>query len=169
MTRVFVSHSNRDREWVQQHVVDPLRAAGHQPFFSDDDIAIGEDWGERIEKELSGAEALVVVVSPRVLAHRRWVRAEVNWWTENRADDKLIPIVVDGCKPSQLHLLLDAFQYVDFSDPAVWPQRTIALVTALGIVAETPKPTLERPHNLSRLPVSDDVNEAFSNLTVYCS
>ncbi|MGH3832320.1 MAG: toll/interleukin-1 receptor domain-containing protein, partial [Pseudonocardiaceae bacterium] len=56
-----------------------LRAAGHEPFLAHDlraGIGVGEDWEQRLYRELSEVDAVIGVVTSSFLASN-WCSAEL--------------------------------------------------------------------------------------------
>jgi hypothetical protein len=69
-TRVFVSYSHIDREWMdrlQMHLA-VLERRGLVDVWSDRRIEVGAGWEEEIEAALTGARVAVLLVSPAYLA-----------------------------------------------------------------------------------------------------
>lgn len=69
-TRVFVSYSHDDRDWVarfSEHTA-VLERRGLVEVWSDRRIGVGEQWEAEIEKALSSAKVAVLMVSPAFLA-----------------------------------------------------------------------------------------------------
>ena len=61
VARIFVSYATPDRS-VADEVVSWLRAAGHEPFLAHDlrdGISVGEDWKQRLYRELREVDAVV--------------------------------------------------------------------------------------------------------------
>jgi Leucine-rich repeat (LRR) protein len=55
------------------------------------------------------------------------VKAEVNWALSNRPGH-VVPVLIDGCHPENLHLLLTQIQFIDFSnDPIHAPKKLLSL------------------------------------------
>ena len=128
MARVFVSHSNKDRDWVRQHVVAALCTAGHEPFFGDDCIKSGDNFIRRITAELKRSDTFVVVASARAIGSD-WVSTEVEIWFREHPGDDPMPVLMEPCEPYHVHPRLVYCQAVDLSDPATRRQRLQKLVT----------------------------------------
>jgi hypothetical protein len=67
---VFVSYSHRDRDWLERlkiHLTPYLHGEGLH-LWDDSRIAAGATWAQEIERELDGARAAVLLVSPDFLA-----------------------------------------------------------------------------------------------------
>ena len=78
MARIFVSYATSDRA-IAAEVSSWLRAAGHQPFLDDDlrdGINVGEDWKQRLYRELREVDAVIGVVTSAFVASN-WCSAEL--------------------------------------------------------------------------------------------
>ncbi len=78
MARIFISYATPDRP-VADEVSSWLRVAGHEPFLDDDrrdGISVGEDWEQRLYRELRRADAVVAVVTSSFVASK-WCFAEL--------------------------------------------------------------------------------------------
>jgi hypothetical protein len=62
--RVFISYriQEPDRSLAQEFY-ESLQAAGHQPFMAGESIGVGENWAERIDRELQEADYLLLFLS----------------------------------------------------------------------------------------------------------
>lgn len=109
---VFVSHSSRDRRFIEQEVTPLLRRHGLQPWYSHQEIKTADEWERRVLRGLAECDWFVVALSPRAVASD-WVRREVSWAIGNRAG-RLIPILFRTCDVEALHPRLQAIQNVDY-------------------------------------------------------
>ena len=130
MAYVFVSHANEDREWVRQHVVGPLRAAGHTPFFSDESLKVGANFLREITKELVKSEKLLVVVSSRS-ANSEWVPTEVEIWFRKHGGNNPIPVLMESIEACDVHPRLVYCQSIDLSNPTLREQHIRRLLNEL--------------------------------------
>ncbi|MGH3829827.1 MAG: toll/interleukin-1 receptor domain-containing protein, partial [Pseudonocardiaceae bacterium] len=65
MAHIFISYATSDRS-VAEEVLTWLRAAGHEAFLDDDlrnGISVGEDWKQRLYRELREVDAVIGVVT----------------------------------------------------------------------------------------------------------
>ena len=74
MTRVFISHSSRDRDSALR-LSAALRDAGFDPWVDVEQLRAGDDWIQQIESAIESCEALVVALTPDALTSK-WVRRE---------------------------------------------------------------------------------------------
>jgi class 3 adenylate cyclase len=131
-TRVFVSHSSRDREFVERELVGPLPGYGIGTWYSRDDIRGGEAWVDSIHKGLDACEWVVVVVS-RNSAAGDWVREEVKIAAAyTRLHGKIIPVLLDDTRLEEVHPHLHHLQALDAREPPPVAGRLRDLVTGKG-------------------------------------
>jgi adenylate cyclase len=112
--RVFVSHSHKDRAWVERELVAALAALGVDTWYSRSDIEGGESWVRAITSGFEASDWVVVVISANA-AESRWVREEVEMAAaRNKFKGRIIPVMtdetaLDAVSPFLLHLhALDA-------------------------------------------------------------
>ncbi|MGH3720886.1 MAG: toll/interleukin-1 receptor domain-containing protein [Pseudonocardiaceae bacterium] len=70
MARVFISYATLDRV-IADEVSGWLRAAGHEPFLAHglrDGIGVGEEWKQRLYRELREVDAVIGVVTSSFVA-----------------------------------------------------------------------------------------------------
>ena len=72
---VFISHSGTDT-WVAQQIAREIEACGAAPFLDEANIAVGDDFEDRILEALEDAQELVVLLTPWALS-RPYVWAEI--------------------------------------------------------------------------------------------
>ena len=93
MAKVFISYSSADREKVAR-LAAALAKHGHEVWW-DHNLMPGEDYAEKIELALKGADATVVCWSESAAASD-WVRSEAD---DARARGRLIPVRLDKTMP----------------------------------------------------------------------
>jgi hypothetical protein len=130
MPQVFVSHSARDREFVEREIIAPLRQNGVVTWYSEDNIATAAEWEERIRQGLKGCEWFLVAVSMNAVKSE-WVQVEVDWAVDNRPG-KLIPVMIETCDIDDLHLKLRRLQYIDFRKDIPRAQDKLLAIWGLG-------------------------------------
>ncbi|MCI0560909.1 MAG: toll/interleukin-1 receptor domain-containing protein [Nitrososphaera sp.] len=72
---VFISHSSIDT-WVVKQIAREIESCGAMPFLDEENIAVGEDFEERILDALDQARELLVLITPWSL-DRLYVWAEI--------------------------------------------------------------------------------------------
>jgi hypothetical protein len=110
VARIFVSYATPDRP-VADEVVSWLRAAGHEPFLAHDlrdGISVGEDWKQRLYRELREVDAVVGVVTSSFVASN-WCSVEVG--IADALGCRLMPLRVEA---GVVHPLMRDLQYVDY-------------------------------------------------------
>jgi len=78
VARVFISHATPDRV-IAEEVLGWLLAAGHESFLAHDDregVSGGEDWKQRLYRELREVDAVIGVVTRSFLSSE-WCFAEL--------------------------------------------------------------------------------------------
>jgi len=123
MLAVFISHSSADRQAVEKSIVTLLTSHGIRVWYCKEDIATGAEWEKAIREGLESCDWFLVVVSPRAI-DSEWVRCEVDWGIENRRGH-FVPVLMEPCDPSRLHLKLRMMQFIDFSDASTFKERLL--------------------------------------------
>lgn len=92
---VFISHS-RDRK-VSEILGDMLRSQGLS-VWSDRDLQPGENWNRAIDKAISQARILLLIVEPNSspLQENEWASALAKSWTD---DKTIVPVLIEGAHP----------------------------------------------------------------------
>lgn len=112
MPCVFISHASSDREAVEREIISPLRAHGLDAWYSTHDIQTAYEWERQIYNGLMKCDWFLVALSPRAV-NSEWVKFEVHWAFRERKD-KIIPVMLETCKPDKLHIGLPLIQHIDF-------------------------------------------------------
>jgi hypothetical protein len=112
--KVFVSHSAKDKAFVEEHIVDFLKRNGVPTWYSTDDIASASEWERMTRQAMKECDWFLVVLTPNSVASQ-WVRAEVHWAMEYRVD-RIIPVLSEECDWQDLHLMMRTLQLVVLAD-----------------------------------------------------
>ncbi len=124
VAHIFISYATPDRA-IADEVSGWLRAAGHEPFLDHDlrnGISPGEDWKQRLYRELRQVDAVIGVVTKSFVASE-WCFAELG--IADARGCRLIPLRAEA---GVVHPLMQDLQYVDYhADPQ--QARTRALQT----------------------------------------
>jgi hypothetical protein len=135
MPQVFISHSSRDRSFVEGEILPLLKRRGIATWYSEADIRTAEQWEKSIRQGLEGSDWFLVVMSSHS-ADSRWVKREVGWAMEERAD-RIIPVLIEECDMNRWHLGFRQVQYVDFrQDREAARQRLLAVWDGKGPCCE---------------------------------
>ncbi len=128
MARIFISYASPDRP-VAEEVSGWLRAAGHAPFLDDDlrdGVGVGEDWEQRLYRELREVDAVIGVVTSSFVASN-WCSAEVG--IAGALGCRLMPLRVEA---GVVHPLMPRLQYADYqADPRQARDRVLQAVRLL--------------------------------------
>lgn len=64
--RVFISYRSQDPDLsLAQHFYEAIKAAGHQAFMAGESIRLGQNWPQRIDKELELCDYFLLLLSPQ--------------------------------------------------------------------------------------------------------
>ena len=110
MARVFLSHASADLGAALE-IGEWLRADGHDVFLDRDlaeGIQVGQDWKQRLYKELRVADAVVCVVTKAYVASN-WCAAEVG--IADSLGCLLLPLRAEA---RVVHPLMERLQYADY-------------------------------------------------------
>src|SRR5208283_4187886 len=110
---VFISHSTKDREWVETKVVKFLKASNIKTWYSTEQIMSASQWEREILKGMEASDWFTLVVSPAA-AESEWVKDELFWAMEYRPA-RIIPIIKEHCDLYRFHLRLPRIEHVDFT------------------------------------------------------
>lgn len=172
MTTVFVSHATVDRPFVEGHLIPFLQSHGLRTWYSKDTINTGAEWESAIRSGLQSSDWFLVVVSRNSIGSE-WVRCEVDWALENRST-RLIPLLIETVKASELHLRLRLIQSICWNES---PDAKENLLSIWGIRSSsrdsgsaTPSPELKfddylyaRPKNWYCIFCGWKSNESFND------
>jgi serine/threonine protein kinase len=120
--RAFISHSAKDREFVEYQIISFLERHGVKTWYSKVNIETASEWQRSILKGLESCEWFILVMSPGA-ALSEWVKDEVYWAIENRFR-RIIPIMIDECDPRIFHIRIARIQHIDFRSDIenAWPK-----------------------------------------------
>jgi hypothetical protein len=128
VAHIFISYATPDRP-VADEVSSWLRAAGHGAFLDDDlrdGISVGEDWEQRLYRELRRADAVLGVVTSSFVASN-WCSAELG--IAGALGCRLMPLRVEA---GVVHPLMRRLQYADYgADPQQARDRVLQAVRLL--------------------------------------
>ena len=123
MTRVFISHATKDRDFVEKEIISLLQRHGIQTWYSKDDIHTAAHWEQTIRLGLESCDWFLVVLTPRSVTSQ-WVQAEVHWAFEERKD-RFVPVLAEDCEWRKIHLMMRTIQFVDFRQVCSEAQRRL--------------------------------------------
>ena len=109
---VFVSHSSKDRQIVNQ-ITEQLKRFGMGTWCSNEDIPAGEKYAEKILDGLMASDWVLVIVSIDS-GRSDWVRAEVKAaMADPRFRNRILPLAVDGSSAAPINPDLADLQTID--------------------------------------------------------
>lgn len=89
---VFLSYAREDKRSAQ-HLAEALRGESLD-VWTDESIAVGENWRAQMADALGQADAMVVLLTPQSVASE-WVRRDVAYaLSSRRFENRLIPVVI---------------------------------------------------------------------------
>jgi hypothetical protein len=93
MSDIFISYAREDKPWARR-LAEALEGRGWQVWW-DVEIPPGETWDEVIERELTVAQAVIVLWS-QASVKKRWVKTEASLALDA---NKLLPVLIDSALP----------------------------------------------------------------------
>jgi len=172
--KVFISHSHKDKEFVT-----PLRYSlnqlGIETWVDDFNLQSGDNIIAKIEKGLSEATHLIVVLSSSYV-ESKWTRTELNSFLSDkgfRLERRIIPILIEQC---EIPILLSDIMYYDFTKDRDYTRLIKELQRVFGqdkkVIQDssTKKEIVENSKEISRKhQISKIANELKNgNLTLMC-
>lgn len=126
MAKIFISYSRPDREFAAR-LSERLKAIGYSVFY-DFELLSGDAWDRRIEAELAGSSAVVVLWSD-VSVERTWVRNEARYALNNSI---LFPATIRKCEiPLEFnHIQSEDLTGWNVSDEPTGLNRLIAAINS---------------------------------------
>src|SRR5205085_5337288 len=130
MSRVFISHSQIDREFVEREIIAPLNEHGIETWYAKDDVEGGTVWEQQIRTALATCDWFLVVVTPAAVASER-VWAEVDLALE-KLKDRVVSVLCGEHTAEVLPFKLRDIQHYDFSRDIEIERKN--LLRKLGVV-----------------------------------
>ncbi|HEU5286361.1 MAG TPA: TIR domain-containing protein [Sphingomicrobium sp.] len=134
MSRVFVSYSRQDAPRAKA-LAKALQAAGHEVWW-DSHIRGGSRFGAEIAEALKNAEVVVVLWS-RSSIDSAWVNDEA---AEGRDTGRLVPILIDDCKPPLGFRQFQAIDLRDWTGRRTLPHHVLDAISAKTADGPLPAP-----------------------------
>jgi RNA polymerase sigma factor (sigma-70 family) len=95
--RVFISYGTADASHVAEWLHQGLARMGYRVWRDKNQLRDGEDWSERIERELTAADAVVALLSPHAVRSGGECRNEIGIAKDR--GKKIVPVMVRRCEP----------------------------------------------------------------------
>jgi len=122
-------------EQVLQLLEEELRRSGY-PVFVDRHLQVGMEWAREIERRVSNAYAVIVLLSAlsinsEMLAHEVQIAHET---AQKTGKPRILPVRVnfDGALPSPLAAILDGIQYTQWNGPQDSPSLVAEITESLA-------------------------------------
>ena len=133
MPQIFISYSQKDREFVRQLDIDLSERLPNAEVFYDMLIPAGESWAEAVTAQIEQADIVLAVLSPDYL-NSVWATQELNVALERRlhANARIIPLLLRPCNPTGF---LSMVTWVDFTED--YEEALARLIW--GITGERPR------------------------------
>lgn len=130
--KAFLSYAKEDQNRAQEYY-DLLLQEGVIPWMDVKCILPGQNWEMEVDKAISDANIIILLLSKQSVNKRGFVQREVNDAIERLrykqpTDIYIIPLLLEQCDvPSYIATRL---QYVDLSSPGAWDQVRASLILA---------------------------------------
>lgn len=122
--RVFISHSTKDKEFVQQ-LSEAMEEAGATPYLLEDEGKPGTNWVQRMQKAIKECECVITLLT-RNGSRSPWVNQELGF--ASAYGKPIIPVVESNVNPGPL-LAGKMYIRLDRRSPATAISR---IVSAIG-------------------------------------
>src|SRR5678816_3623300 len=109
LPKIFFSYARADSQFVLE-LANDLRSAGVNIWIDQQDILPGERWDNAIQKALTTAPCLLVVLSPASVASQS-VMDEVAYALQ--FNKRVVPVLYQRC---DIPFRIQRLQYIDFTD-----------------------------------------------------
>ena len=140
-TRVFISYRAQEPDRsLAQHFYEAIKAAGYEAFMAGESIYLGENWVQRIDRELEQSDYFLLLLSPKS-ATSEMVTEEVRRAKElrdSRLESKpvILPIRISFPFTSELNYdlrgYLDQIQQKEWKSEADTPKILQEILTVIG-------------------------------------
>src|SRR5688572_11257518 len=133
MTKIFISYSHKDRDFVRRLASDLAVRLPEVSVFFDMLIPAGESWAETLAAQIEQADIVLAVLSSDYLSSP-WANQELNVALDRRleGDARIIPLLARPCKPTGFLSLLTWVNFTEDYEDAL--ERLI-----WGITGERPR------------------------------
>ncbi len=112
-SKVFISHSQKDRLFVEEELIPLLNDMGIDNWYSKNDIKGGQSWVNSIYTAMDSCNFLFVIIS-NSSADSNWVKDEIDMAAaRSYLRNKIIPIKIDDTKLENVNSFLLDKQSID--------------------------------------------------------
>jgi hypothetical protein len=146
---LFYSYAHEDKEWLEalKKHLSPLRRRALIDEFDDRHIEAGEEWEKRIERHLTAADVILLLVSPDFTnSYYCWKETEQALRRHHNNEARVIPIIVRDVDWKQLPIAELGVLPTDGQAvlSAVWKTTDEAFLVVAAEVGKVVKGLLER-------------------------
>jgi len=116
MSKIFISHSSKDKARFVRRLAERLLILGHEAWYDEWSIKPGESLAQRIQDGIAGCDYFLIVVSANS-NQSPWVQREVNdalVLDIERGATVVIPVVFGSIENGDIPLTLRARRFIDF-------------------------------------------------------
>ncbi|QZZ23279.1 TIR domain-containing protein [Leptothermofonsia sichuanensis E412] len=110
---VFISYSRADSDFARQ-LNDALQFQGKRTWFDQESIASGADFQQEIFRGIEASDHFLFIISPSSI-HSPYCAGEVEY--ARKLNKRMVTVLHRPVDPADLHPLLAAVQWIDFSQP----------------------------------------------------
>ena len=157
--KVFISYAREDRERAL-HYYDLFAKEGVSPWIDVKQLLPGQSWEAEIDRALSDAHVVVLLLSKRSVTKRGFVQREANDAIDRLrykqpTDIYVIPLLLDQCEvPS---FIAGRLQYVDLNVDGAWDQVKASLrIASEQQSIQIEQGTISGPFNVFVEKIEDD-------------
>jgi TIR domain len=134
--KIFISYSRKDMA-LAERLEAALKARGFEPLIDRSEIYAFEDWWQRIQKLIGGADTIVFMLSPDALASEVALKEVTHAASLNK---RFAPIVVRRVEDAAIPDTLRRLNFIFFDDPERFEssidQLAEALTTDIGWIRQ---------------------------------
>jgi hypothetical protein len=135
VARIFLSYAASDKA-IARKLTDDLTRHGAEVWLDQEQLKLGDDFDEKIVRNLEAAAAVVVLITPNSL-RSRWVSRE--WRYALSRSTRLLPVLANGASFKDLPASLSNIQAGDLNhDYEGGLQAIVAAVNKLQSSADPP-------------------------------
>lgn len=130
MSKIFLSHTNKDKPFVRKLASD-LRRFGHIVWIDEAEINVGDSLIGKIREGLDSVDYVAVVLS-KASIDSEWVRREIEIASNREIEEKkviVLPLLIENV---ELPGFLKGKFYGDFSDESQYSEKLEILLRTFG-------------------------------------
>jgi nucleoside phosphorylase/tetratricopeptide (TPR) repeat protein len=158
VARVFLSYASADKPAIRRFAA-ALRVAGHEPWFDEEQILVGESIPSAVERGLRDADFVVICMS-KVAAERGWVEADrdatlMQQFSEQR--ERILPVRLEDVAPPHL---IAPIAYVDLFPDDAFLHGIARLTRSIDAYEARRGRETERSRGASELPSNRNIGSS---------